>query len=185
MKKINTQTIIITTLVLIIVGFAYNQWGKGIFPSIKYKLSRESEKDKLQIGDANAKIRIVEYYSYTCEYCRNFESEVKPKIIKNYVSSGKVKWIFRPIDQDLGDAILCAEEQGKFLEYHDSLFRNASNISKAEDLKVLAKNVDMNEEVFWECYSSGKYRTLVTGWYSDLMSDFRKYKISEDKKGTP
>jgi len=185
MKKPSIQTVIIIILALMVVGFAFNEWGRGIFPSIKYKLSGESEKDKLQIGDANAKIRIVEYYSYACEYCRNFENEIKPKIIKNYVSSGKIKWVFRPIDPNLGDAVLCAEEQRKFLEYHDSLFRNASNISKEEDLKILAKNVDMNEETFWECYSSGKYRTLVTGWYSDLMSDFRKYKISEEKKGTP
>jgi len=185
MKKPSLQTIIIVILALMVIGFAYNEWGKGIIPSIKYKLSNEGEKDRLQIGDANAKLRVIEYYSYTCEYCRNFENEIKPKIIKNYVSGSKIKWIFRPVDPELGVAALCADEQGKFLEYHDSLFRNAPNISKEEDLKQLAKNVGMNEETFWQCYSSGKYETLVIGWYNDLMSDFRKYKISEDKKGTP
>jgi protein-disulfide isomerase len=185
MKKPSPQTIIIVILALIVASFAYNEWGRGIIPSLKYKLSGESEKDKLQIGDINAKISVIEYYSYACQYCRQFEEEVKPKIIKNYVSTGKIKWIFRPLDPDLGDAVLCANEQGKFLEYHDSLFRNAANISKEEDLKVLARNVDMNEETFWECYSSGEYQTLITGWYTDLMSDLRKHKISEDKQGTP
>jgi protein-disulfide isomerase len=185
MKKPSLQTIIIIVLALIVVGFAYNQWGEGIISSLKYKLSGQKEKDKLQIGDINAELRVVEYYSYACEYCKVFEDEIKPMIIKNYVSSGKVRWIFRPVDSDLGDAVLCANDQGKFLEYHDSLFRNAANISKEEDLKQLAKNVGMNEEEFWKCYSSGNYTTLVVGWYDDLVLDFRKYKIAEDKKGTP
>jgi protein-disulfide isomerase len=185
MKKLNSQTIIIVILVLVVFGFAYNEWGRGVLPSLKYKFSGQEEKDKLQIGDVNAGLRIIEYYSYGCEYCKIFEDEVKPMIIKNYVSGGSARWVFRPIDVGLGDAVLCANEQDKFLEYHDSLFRNAANIQKEEDLKQLAKNVGMNEETFWQCYSSGKYATLVTGWYNDLMSDFRKYKVSEDKKGTP
>lgn len=185
MKKPSLQTIIIIVLALMVVGFAYNQWGQGVLSSLKYRLSGQEEKDKLQIGDINAELRIVEYYSYGCEYCKIFEDEIKPMIIKNYVSGGKVRWIFRPIDSGLGDAALCANEQGKFLEYHVSLFNNAAYIQKEEELKQLAKNVGMNEEEFWKCYSSGQYTTLVIGWYNDLMADFRKYKITEDKKGTP
>jgi len=185
MKKPSTQTIIIVILALIVLLFAYNEWGSGILSSIKYKFSGQSTKNMLQIGSATAKVEIIEYYSYTCEYCRAFEIDPKPQIIKNYISSGEARLIFRPVDQDLGDAALCANEQGKFLEYHESLFRNAPNISKAEDLKVLAKNVGMDEEKFWQCYSSGKYRTLVQGWYDELTSDFIKYKISEDQQGTP
>ena len=184
-KKINPQTAIIIVLVLVIIGFAYNKWGEGMLASIKYRFSGQEEKDRLQIGDVGAKLRIIEYYSYTCEYCRSFESEIKPTIIRNYVSGSKVRWVFRPVDLELGVAVLCADEQDKFLEYHDSLFRNASNISKEEDLKQLAKNVGMNEETFWQCYSSGKYETLVIGWYNDLVSDFKKYKIAENEKGTP
>lgn len=185
LKNIKKETIIIVILALIIVGFAYNEWGGGMLASVKYKLSKQGEKDKLWIGDENAQIRIVEYYSYGCEYCKIFESEIKPLIVKNYISSGDVKWIYRPVDAGLGDAALCANEQGKFLEYHDSLFRNAANIREEEDLKQLAVNVGMDAEEFWKCYSSGRYTTLVVGWYNDLTSDFRKYDIAEEQKGTP
>lgn len=185
MRKPNIQTTIIIILALMVIGFAYNEWGGDFLANIKYKLSGQDEKDKLQIGDVNAGLRIVEYYSYGCEYCKIFEEEIKPTIIKNYVSSGVVKWIFRPVDLGLGDAVLCANEQGKFLEYHDSLFRNAVNIQKEEDLKQLAKNAGINEEEFWKCYSSGKYTGLVVGWYNDLMSDLRKYKVAQEQQGTP
>lgn len=185
MKKPSIQTIIIAILILLTLIFAYDKWGPGILSSIKYKFSGSDTKDQLQIGSATAKVRIIEYYSYACEYCRAFENDAKPDIIENYVSSGLVKFIFRPVDSDLGEAALCANEQGKFLEYHDSLFRNALNISKPEDLKVLAKNVGMDEEKFWECYASGKYQSLVQGWYNDLMSEFTKHKTPAEERGTP
>jgi protein-disulfide isomerase len=185
MKKPSTQTIIIAVLAIIVLLLAYNQWGSGIVSSIKYNFTGQSTKNLLQIGSTNAKIDIIEYYSYTCEYCRVFEIDPKPQIIKNYVSTGEARLVFRPVDPDLGDAALCANEQGKFLEYHDSLFRNAPNISKEDDLKVLARNVGMDEEAFWQCYSSGKYRTLVEGWYNELSANFIKYKIPQDQQGTP
>jgi protein-disulfide isomerase len=185
MKKPNTQTIIIIALGLVVVGFAFNEWGREIIPGIKYRLIGESEKDRLQIGDANAKIGIIEYYSYACEYCREFESGIRPEINKDYVLSGKVRWIFRPIDSNLGSAVLCADDQGKFLEYHDYLFEKAPDIKEEEDLKTFAKNIGIDEEIFWQCYSSGKYETLITGWYNDLVLGFKKYKISEGEQGTP
>jgi len=185
MKKPNIQTIIMAILILVILLLVYDKWGAGIVSGIKYKLADEGTKDQLQIGNSDAKIKIVEYYSYTCEYCRDFENTTKPRIMNDYVSSGAVKYVFRPIDPEFGDAALCANEQGKFLEYHDSLFRNATSIQQAEDLKVLASNVGMDVEKFWECYSSGKYQQLVEGWYNDLMSDFTKYRISSEEQGTP
>lgn len=184
-KKINSQTVIIMVLALIVVGFAYNEWGKDMMASIKYKISNQGEKDQLQIGEKNATFRIIEYYSYNCEYCKIFEDEIKPKIVKNYVSTGRIKWIYRPVDPEMAIAVLCANDQGKFLEYHDSLFRNAVNISKEEDLKQIAKNVGINEETFWQCYSSDKYEILVAGWYNDLIADIRRHKIPQEKQGTP
>ena len=185
MKKPSSQIIIIVVLALMVLGFAYNKWGGIIAASIKYKFTRTSDRDLLQIGDINAKLKIVEYYSYDCEYCKIFEDEIKPKIVRNYISDSRVRWVFRPVDPDFGIAVLCANEQGKFLNYHDSIFRHASIISKEEDLKVIARNVGINEEVFWRCYSSGKYETMVIRWYNDLISDLRKHKIAEDKRGTP
>jgi len=185
MKKINPQTIIIIILILVIVFLIYNQWGGKIIAGLKYKFIKSGEKEKLAIGEVSAKLKIVEYYSYGCEYCKAFEEELKPQLIKNYVFGGKVRWVFRPLDPELGMAVLCANEQGRFSDFHDALFRNVGYIEKGEDLKALAKNLGLNENDFWKCYSSGKYETLVMGWYNNLMSDFSRYKIADEKRGTP
>jgi protein-disulfide isomerase len=185
MKKLSTQTIVIIILAIVVVGFAYNEWGSGVIPKLRYRLSNESEKDKLQIGQASADFRVIEYYSYTCQYCKNFKEETWPMIFDNYIATGKLKWVFRPVDPELAIAVLCAEEQDKFSEFHSYLFDQAQYIRQNEDLKQLAKNKGMDEEAFWQCYTSEKYEALVVGWYDDLFADFNKYKVAEAERGTP
>lgn len=47
------------------------------------------------IGDANAPVVIVEWFDYQCGYCKKFDAETLPSIIKNYVETGKVKVVFK------------------------------------------------------------------------------------------
>ncbi len=181
----NIQTIIIIIMGLVIVFLVYHQWGERIIADIKYGLTGSEEKEKLWIGEKSAKLKIIEYYSYGCEYCTRFEEEIKPQIFKNYVFNGKVRWVFRPLDPEIGMAVLCANEQGKFAEYHNSLFSRFGYIEKAEDLKQIAENLGLNVDNFWRCYSSDKYAVLIIGWYKELMSDFSDQKIAEENRGTP
>ena len=57
------------------------------------------------LGDANAKVTIIEFGDYQCPSCRMFWREVEPRLKKEYVDTGKVQFIIRefPIanqDQD-------------------------------------------------------------------------------------
>ncbi|RZV40252.1 MAG: hypothetical protein EVJ48_01800 [Candidatus Acidulodesulfobacterium acidiphilum] len=47
------------------------------------------------IGNPDAKIKIIEYSDYECPYCRKFELKVFPYIYKNYIKSGYIDWDFR------------------------------------------------------------------------------------------
>ena len=58
------------------------------------------------------------------------------------------------------EAAQCANEQGKFWEYHDKVFANQSAISD-DDLKKYATEVGLNDEAFTACFSSGKFRADV------------------------
>jgi len=193
-KKINLQSLVIVILLLVIAAFAYNQWGKGFLPgsnsesgtpklaNIKTQVSQED----IRIGNANAPVTIIEYYSYACDFCKQFEDEVRPLIVENYVSAGKVKLILRPFPPyELSQAVLCANEQGKFLEYHNYLFDNISNVQKAEDLKTFARDAGLNQNEFSQCYDSGKYKTKAEEWYRQGMDDFKKANIPSDRQGTP
>ena len=193
-KKINPQSVVIIILFLIVLVFAYNQWGKGFLPGLNSKsgtpklanIKTQVSEEDIKIGNANAPVTIVEYYSYVCDFCKQFEDEVKPLIVENYISSGKVKLILRPFPPyELSQAVLCANEQGKFLEYHNYLFNNIANLQNAEDLKTFAQNAGLNESEFSQCYDSDKYKAKAEEWYKQGMEDFKKANIPSAQQGTP
>jgi protein-disulfide isomerase len=73
------------------------------------------------LGDAGAKVTIIEFGDYQCPSCRMFWKDVEPRLKKDYVDTGKVKLVFRdfPIVQIHPEAMLaamavnCAGEQSK------------------------------------------------------------------------
>lgn len=193
-KKPNFYIVVIVVLILIIAAFAYNQWGKKFLPGLKdanesgeiKNIKTEIFKDDIIIGNANAPVKIIEYYSYLCGYCKTFEDETKPRIMEDYITTGKAKFILRPFPPyELGQAVLCAKEQDKFLEYHNYLFKNAANIQQVEDLKTFAKEVGLDESKFNECYDSGKYKSRAEEWYNQGTSDMEKANILSEQRGTP
>ncbi len=46
-------------------------------------------------GDPKAPVTIVEFSDYQCPYCRKFHNEILPQIQEEYISKGKVRYIFR------------------------------------------------------------------------------------------
>jgi protein-disulfide isomerase len=70
----------------------------------------------------------------------------------------------------------CADEQGKFWEYHDVLFANQAQLDE-ESLLDYAAQVGLDTDSFGECLSSQKYLEEVQKDYGDG----RTYGVS----GTP
>jgi len=81
-------------------------------------------------GNPNAPVTIIEFSDFQCPFCSRFFTQTLPLIEENYIDSGKVKFVYRdmPLDsihQNARPASIaseCADEQGKFWEYHDILF---------------------------------------------------------------
>lgn len=118
------------------------------------------------LGDPNAPVKIVEYASYLCGYCAQFSSETFPQIEEKYINTGKVKFIYRSFPPiELGMALSCAHEQGKFWEYH-KFFINKT-ISTEDDLNAHAKEIGLLEENFQSCMSNKKYQAQAEYWYNE------------------
>ena len=62
--------------------------------------------------------------------------------------------------QKSAEASECADEQGKFWEYHDNIFENQASLS-IDNLKKWAKDLSLNENKFNSCLDSGKYADEV------------------------
>jgi len=82
---------------------------------------------EMSMGLAQAPVTIIKYASLTCPYCRQFQRTVFPQLKRDYIDTGKVRFIIRefPIGRSSGNATIalrCAppdkyfELYGKFLE---------------------------------------------------------------------
>ena len=51
--------------------------------------------DDMALGNAKAKVTVVEYASASCPHCARFNNSVFPDFRRKYVASGKVRYVFR------------------------------------------------------------------------------------------
>ncbi|HVZ66643.1 MAG TPA: DsbA family protein [Patescibacteria group bacterium] len=119
-------------------------------------------------GNKDAKVTIVEFADFRCPFCERYFTDTESQIMKDYVDTGKVKYIFRQY-QFLGDASVvagnaaeCANEQGKFWDYHEWLYKNQPDESDTSMYNTdgLAKGADaigLDVAKFRDCLDSKKY----------------------------
>lgn len=120
------------------------------------------------LGDPAAPVTIVEFSDFECPFCKRFASDTEPKIIENYVKTGKVKFVYRdfPLSaihasaQKAAEAAECADDHGRFWPYHDRIFENQQNLSEA-NLKTWAVELGVDANTFNQCLDSGKYKDEV------------------------
>jgi protein-disulfide isomerase len=84
----------------------------------------------LTLGSASAPVTMVEYIDLQCPFCREFETQVMPTVVKRYVRTGKVKVEARVLafigpDSVRGrSAMIAAGEQGKAFNFAQILYDN-------------------------------------------------------------
>jgi protein-disulfide isomerase len=116
-------------------------------------------------GDPKAPVTIVEFSDFQCPFCKKTES-VLSALLEKY--RGKVKLAYldfplkeiHPRAESAAEAARCAGEQGKFWEFHDSLFADPSKLDET-DLIERARTLGLKEEPFRTCVASGKYQSSV------------------------
>ncbi|GEM_PF-5856194 len=82
------------------------------------------------LGNQKAPVAVIEFADFQCPFCERFYKDTKKKIEEEYVKTGKVKFYFRnyaflgPDSVTAAEGSYCANEQGKFWQYHNFLFEN-------------------------------------------------------------
>ena len=72
------------------------------------------------LGDPNAPITLVEFGDYQCHFCNVHFHNTEHSLLENYISTGKVKMIFKdftiigPDSINAAHGAHCADDQGKF-----------------------------------------------------------------------
>ncbi|MBI4159115.1 DsbA family protein [Candidatus Woesearchaeota archaeon] len=128
------------------------------------------------IGDKDAKVTIIEFSDFQCPFCGRFYEQTLPSLQKEYIDTGKVKLAFRHLPLSFheyampaAEASECANEQGKFWEYHDKIFDNQGLLSN-EILSTWAKEVGLDADKFDKCMKDGKYKSEIQKDLSDASA---------------
>ena len=124
------------------------------------------------LGDVNAPITILEWGDYQCTYCYKFHQNTLNIINDDFVKDGKVKIVFKdyplngPDSHLAAQASYCAEDQGKYWEYHNELYKNwggeRTGWITRDSLEEFANAVELDIVKFNECLDDEKYYQRVT-----------------------
>jgi protein-disulfide isomerase len=116
-------------------------------------------------GSEKAEVTIVKFEDFQCPYCKAVQPNYQ-EVLKRY--DGRVRLVHKdlPLDQIhpqarlAAEAARCADDEGKFWEYHDKLYASSPNAAP-EDLKFYAKDLGLKQDLFDKCMTSGKYKEAI------------------------
>jgi len=126
-------------------------------------------KDSPFIGENSAQIAIIEFSDYQCPYCRRHYKQTMPQIAKNYVETGKVKYVMKqfPLDfhakaRGASVAALCVEKlkPGRYFKAHESIFDGETALSESGYL-ALADSLDISQTQYKSCLGDPKMSQIV------------------------
>jgi protein-disulfide isomerase len=135
------------------------------------------------LGKSDAPLTLVEFTDYQCPFCGRFETTTFPEIKKNYIDTGKVRFILRDLPLDFhpfalkaAQSVHCAGDQGKYWEMKELVFKNQNKID-VDSLAGYAKDLSLNGDTFKSCMADGKHLKEI--------GDEAKYAASLGITGTP
>ncbi len=118
--------------------------------------------DDMSLGDAKAKVTMIEYASVGCPVCARWQKEVYPTFKTKYIDTGKVHYVFREMLVGGGSEVAVASGgflmarcagKDKYFAINDAVFASQPGVFEAprETLLNIAKSTGMTEAAFNKC----------------------------------
>ena len=177
--------VIIAFVVLVaVVAVAYSSYYSTLLEMQQYRPNIAQQAGPVDLsngspilGKSSAPITIVEFGDYQCEACYHWYHNTRADIIDNYIETGKANLVFIDLpflgrdSITAAQATYCADDQGKYWEYHETLYSFQEAIDNGwaskDRLVSFAFNLDMNTDQFSECMDSTKYAKRVKANYDE------------------
>lgn len=117
------------------------------------------------LGVDGAPIVIIEYGDFGCATCKVWhQAGIRDQIFTEFGDKVMFVWRDYPVitaqSPKAAEAGQCAFDQGKFWEFHDFMYEQATSLS-VTNLKVYARELGLNGEIFDECLDSGQNKAKV------------------------
>jgi protein-disulfide isomerase len=131
------------------------------------KVQMSVESTWLSLGRDDAPITLVEFADYECPFCKGFHTGTYAELKKNYIDTGKMRFVSRDLPLEFhstaskaAEAARCAGDQAKYWELRDALLANPS-APNDDVIKKAAENLSIEMRIFHACLDSNKYRDQV------------------------
>jgi len=135
---------------------------------LKTSLMKAGPLGEKWLGSTSAKVTVIEYMSLTCPHCRAFHQKTFPRFKRDYIDTGKVRYIVRefPIGRSSGNAALitrCGTKDRTFKMI--DLFLNNQKKWASQDVRLdaifsVAKQSGITRAEFDNCL---KNQELIDG----------------------
>ena len=172
-KKIGVAgaAIVLVTLVAVFATSYMSDFETARTPNTEDESQAVELKRAPVLGSKTATVTIVEVGDYQCHMCKLWFKETRPLIIENYVETGKANLVFVDMpflgrdSTPASEATYCADDQGKYWEYHSTLFEYQQEIddgwANASRLQAIALNLGLNMDQFDKCMITDDHRAQV------------------------
>jgi protein-disulfide isomerase len=111
-------------------------------------------------GPDDAGVTVEQFADFQCPFCGRFATQTLPALRQQY--EDRVRFVFRDFPLSMhqyarkaSEAAQCAQDQGRFWQYHDLLFANQSALAP-DQLKQYAAQAGLDTAKFNDCLDSGK-----------------------------
>jgi len=145
---------------------------EGYRGQVQFRIARHSP----SMGQEDAPITLLEFIDYQCPFCRGFHSDIFPLMKKEYIDTGKVRYINLdlPLAQHseanaTAEATRCAGDQGKYWEFRSAILTEQHTLS-SNSLLDTARFMSLNFEVFRNCLSSHLHEREIEEDSADAAS---------------
>ncbi|HEX7086840.1 MAG TPA: thioredoxin domain-containing protein [Vicinamibacterales bacterium] len=116
-------------------------------------------------GPENAAVTLVEFSDFHCPFCRRVQPTLD-ELLKKYPTQVRLVYKHMPLDslhpraRRAAEASWCAQQQGRFWEYHDALYADPS-AGTDEQLTAIAQRLGLDLNAFGACLASDEPKATV------------------------
>jgi protein-disulfide isomerase len=140
----------------------------------------------IALGDPNAPLTVYEYASFTCPHCASFHADTFPEFKKQYIDTGKVRFILREVYFDqyglwASMVARCGGENG-FYPMVEAFLTTQSTWTRAPDIghaiQQVGRRAGLPADRLEQCLSDRDFA-------KSLLEGYQKNRDADDVKSTP
>lgn len=132
----------------------------------------------MALGDPDAPVTVIEYASFTCPHCANFHGSVFKDLKKNYIDTGKIRFIHREVYFDryglwAGMVARCGGQM-RYFGVADMIYSGQREWTSsgdpatiAENLRRIGRTAGLTDAELDACLSDGEKAQTLVAWYQE------------------